>query len=893
MGKTKKGKKGKKQKGFADAEQEIPTLPDIVQEAPTQASVHGMEALSQPMESPRGLTAQSEDAGVEDFEQASRTKGKKGKKDKKRKGTQEMEPKVPIQPSDATHEAPSQPRDTEMEGFEEGFTSTGNKGKTDKKKRASAAVGADDFIHPLDDGQADPIEPLEARQEETAQPLAATEGAPMQPPNDAQEAPSQPKDDDIEDFKPAPKKGKKAKKDKKKATADAAQENVTDPLDAGEDNFIQPLDLGQEGATDPLDTARDAPIQPDDMEGRPLQTQEDDVEGFERNSKQKGKKGKKQKASADSGLDYFTAPINAGPDDVVQTVHTAPEAPSQPEDDGIPELEPASKQKGKKGKKRIAKQSTDWQNEPSEPPSRSISLKDTAKTAGTVGAGVAIFEGLQRAASMSDEQDDQKKVRKDGRDAAMAQHADPLEYAAGEPSSVDRHPKDQGFLLSDDHDHVDRGDSALLMQEATRSREPSPNHSSVRDSGNQDTRMGPVLVEESRQQKRETSEDQPLQVSVEASPEYDVSVSSPRGVHLQREVSERPDELPAHSFGHVQGYPSPARSDIDRDPSPVDSMSKDRSAALFGSSPSTRNRPVVEEALLAPEEPPSPSPKGRDSGEPIEVQQSSGSLFGGPVGYNSDRDAIRSPPQTPMPYGSAGTPLATIAEQSPDDTPARRKAREAAREAARAEEASSDVAKRRRSRRRAQSPQADGARQLGLISTDDLISRLSWPEVDEETQSVDLERSRSRNTDIDRGASLQRRKKLPLVTDPDRAEGERRSASGASIKSQESINAIIRSPKLRSTDTPSPQLRRASRSISSDLRGASKRSEATSEPGSAESDAKRSHDTRPKKASADDVDRNLPAIASSSTYDPVTDKGKGPITKMADVYVSLTYRVQQ
>lgn len=78
----------------------------------------------------------------------------------------------------------------------------------------------------------------------------------------------------------------------------------------------------------------------------------------------------------------------------------------------------------------------------------------------------------------------------------------------------------------------------------------------------------------------------------------------------------------------------------------------------------------------------------------------------------------------------------------------------------------------------------------------------------------------------------------------------------------------------RSSGTP--PLRRSDRSVSSDLRLANKNSEAKSL-------------GRRTAADLQDVD-NIP---SSSTYDPVTDKGKSRVKDMADVYVStcLTYDI--
>ena len=555
-----------------------------------------------------------------------------------------------------------------------------------------------------------------------------------------------------------------------------------------------------------------------------------------------------------------------------------------------------SGKKGKKGKKkRKEKQASDLPEQSPEDIARSLSLKGTAKTAGTVGAGVAIFEGMQRAATLSEKQKEEFRRARRASAAARGEVYDEIEEPfLEEPRGLERGRDDRERSLSP-RQKADHRDSALHMPESPFPAESSIRHPSVRDSGYQGIDDSPILGEEiprtptelediehydhrgkGKRRSKKAPEEHPLHVSIETSPDYDVSITSPRGVHVQEEDLHDVDELPSYSTRQVH-HPSPAKSHIDREPSPVDSMTKDRSAALFSSSPSTRDHPTASAASKL---------HGREEPEHDAADVPPGSLFGGPVGINSDRASMRSPPQTPMPYGSAGHPLTTIAEQSPDASPLLQKSREAAR----AKEAEHGGLDRRRSRRAARSPHTDGPRQLGMISTDDLITRLSWPDVNEENHSVDLERSRSRPADKDRKPSLQRKKKLSLSTDPDRHDGERRSTSGASIKSQESINAIIRSPPMQAADAPPPHLRRASRSVSSDLRAASKRSEPRSEPSSVGSDAKRSKDARPGKASpvADvDLDRGVP-VASSSTYDPVTDKGKGRITKMTDIYVSFS-----
>lgn len=102
-----------------------------------------------------------------------------------------------------------------------------------------------------------------------------------------------------------------------------------------------------------------------------------------------------------------------------------------------------------------------------------------------------------------------------------------------------------------------------------------------------------------------------------------------------------------------------------------------------------------------------------------------------------------------------------------------------------------------------------------------------------------------------------------------------------------SIHAIIRTPdqmrsasglSYRSSGTATPPLRRVDRSASGDLRGASKKDEA-------KSGAKISSEINERPDLNLNLNLESANIPSSSTYDPVTDKGKSR-ADMTDVYVS-------
>lgn len=480
--------------------------------------------------------------------------------------------------------------------------------------------------------------------------------------------------------------------------------------------------------------------------------------------------------------------------------------------------------------------------------SRSSSVKGAAMAAGAVGAGIALFEGIHRAASISEEQRPEGK----GRRGSRTDHA-PVPVFDEEPQPTVHKEEQAAYQPVTQETEPSYRDSALHM-DSPMVPEPSHRYDSVRDSGFQDEHEPETM-------------DRPLQVDVEADPAYTVSISSPGRGQLTRGDLE-----PLLPFPADLGQASPRRSHFYQEPSPVDSTTKGRSTELFGSSPSTRDSLRFNEGHLSIDEITSPNP-----GPPR-------SLFGGPSGVSSDCDvdAFQSPPRTPIDNATANRPLATIEERSPEDFPHINKPRHVS-------EVGSPEHSLRGARRsitphsiphhRVRSPLSDNPRRLGLISTDELISSLAWPEVDEEKHAVDLERSLSRNTDKDRKSSGRQTRPPSLVIDPKKV----RSASGGSVRSNDSINAIIRSPPLSTTSTP--PLRRVDRSLSSDLRAAKRRDEPRNDPILSTTDK-----TEPEKRAKSVGELHSPkleGIASSSTYDPTKDKGKGRIVKMTDVYVSV------
>ena len=436
-----------------------------------------------------------------------------------------------------------------------------------------------------------------------------------------------------------------------------------------------------------------------------------------------------------------------------------------------------------------------------------------------------------------------------------------------------------------------------------------------------------------------TSPRNPLRISVELDPAYEISVSKhntemPRSsknssgsVDVHWNVPSSPDELE-----YVSDQPAEHESVLlpqhdQRQPSPVESATKDRSSVLFLSSPSTREDSTDQPNAQLPGESIYHSAEETSQTAPVDVAKSSGgpsygsrelsepqiaaaervphsaasnshseisetpstSLFGGPVGINSDNLFESSLPPASSGYnGSERTPLDTIAEHSPEDSPLVKKSRPLG-DIGSPEQGITSMRRSATSRTYGhddlQSPPVLGsgfihpdhaatAPDNGVLSTDDFIARLSWPAVDEDNHSVDLDRVKSRNTD--RRASNQSNGSARV------REGEIRSTSGQSIRSGGSINRF-RTPdrdqitrptsgvsNRSASGTGTPPLRRVDRRLSGDLRAANKRSEA--------------------KFLAKQPDLGFdvdPHIPSSSTYDPIKDKGKGRVRGMTDVYVSF------
>ena len=408
----------------------------------------------------------------------------------------------------------------------------------------------------------------------------------------------------------------------------------------------------------------------------------------------------------------------------------------------------------------------------------------------------------------------------------------------------------------------------------------------------------------------------PLNISIEVDPAYNVSISQPEKEYTpnkRTELETQAARSQSRDDGEYQVIPSKPSMHFHEDarqPSPVNLTTKDGSSPLLQSSPLTRD----DDAIYGPRHPESMPHQAHHENESVitpsnlhdlpeshhtsvfqTLPDSYGgsretqpiSLFGGPIGINSDLPENIPSPSTPFDTASSSKrKLNTIKEYSPEESPLHKKSRDisdvglpehgvkAARRSATPQSFS---------QHRVRSPLSKKGGNEEIVSTDDILSRLSWPEVDEEKHAVDLDRSLSRDPTLER-----RHSNISTLTADlhKHHEADKRSVSGASIRSGDSIHAIIRTPDqvrsasgLSNRSSGTPPLRRVDRSISGDLRGASKRSEAKklAKPAEAERDAKLELEPEPE-----------PVIPSSSTYDPVKDKGKNKsrIQVMTDVYVS-------
>ena len=480
-------------------------------------------------------------------------------------------------------------------------------------------------------------------------------------------------------------------------------------------------------------------------------------------------------------------------------------------------------------------------------------------------------------------------------------------------------------------------DSAIHVSGSPMISEEIPSLNALRDSGYIDTEASPIIDDELKKQgdltelesginagegvghvqhphiwahgshvRQESRSRKLFETQVEANSDYNVSVSRSREKRKHSRgrsgAAYDSDDSADSGFDIQRRRRQQATAEEPREPSPVSSTTKDRSSALFDSSLSAREAtiakpqnqevslpydPVREELTWSFDREPSTKEQPRETSsesrsvndserapDPIGHEIPAGnredtgtSLFGGP---QSSEDDSKSPPRSRRSSESRGRRrLTTISEDGADGSPLHKKDKRAVSDVGSPESGVKG--------RRMRSPPVEDDVAEHNVSTYDSMSRQAWPMADEEKYVVG-ERSRSRNSDQLSNLSSQQARHRGEEYRTASAMSAVSAASAASITSDNSIHAIIRTPdqvrsasglSYRSSETLTPPLRRVDRSASGDLRGASQRSEARS---------------RAKSSSEHGADRGI-GIPSSSTYDPVTDKGKSP-ANMTDVYVS-------
>lgn len=378
--------------------------------------------------------------------------------------------------------------------------------------------------------------------------------------------------------------------------------------------------------------------------------------------------------------------------------------------------------------------------------------------------------------------------------------------------------------------------------------------------------------------------------SVEDDQSYEVSISTSsskrkRSLTISTPVRNDEEVFPNSTRG-VESLQTEEQSFQDPvEPSPLSPTTKERSSALFQPSPSTREdftnqRPEPEIPLQDPAEikdveygsrvmpdwtqPEDFSISKSRTTVPTQIDLKTSNMHEkrgpsdsespvspvSPVGFREERTPSRSPFVSDI---SDRSRLNTIVEYSPEESPLHKKSRSVSDVGS----PEGGVKSRRRSAVPQQTSQARMRSPLNPENTARLMAPfedLSWPPVDEDNHTVDLERSGSRNTSISAASRLAK-------------QSERRSLSGASVGSVESINAIIKAPEVKRSGTP--PLRRTDRSVSGDLREAHEKGGANK-----------------KLAKPKEAERQLDiSISSSSTYDPTKDNGKSRVDNMAAVYV--------
>ncbi|EAW18419.1 involucrin repeat protein [Aspergillus fischeri NRRL 181] len=328
-----------------------------------------------------------------------------------------------------------------------------------------------------------------------------------------------------------------------------------------------------------------------------------------------------------------------------------------------------------------------------------------------------------------------------------------------------------------------------------------------------------------------------LAVDVEVDPSYNVSVisdglgneSKSIEIEWKDDGDKRTQEVETPLYAPLPVHEQ--KSSLVSQTSPVD-MDRDERIPRNDSSCGLRRSPSIHGRHNHP-------PRTWSLEDPPITKTVTPPLFGGPAGATAD---MSSPPRTP---------LQPIAEQEPE---------------VRVEQASGfrSMVSEHGTPRLEMKPEHVLPRPETPIRkfTDNALARQTWPVADN-----DMFKSSE-----DEDAALVVKKRRPgnkwpaeVLKTPDQGMPILRPSSVSSIKSVQSNHSVTGGQR---------SLRRTSRNTSGDLRAASQ---------AQESHSPQPHAT-PQPPQPPPSDLNIERIASSSSYDPVTDKGKRPIRAMTDVY---------
>ena len=449
-----------------------------------------------------------------------------------------------------------------------------------------------------------------------------------------------------------------------------------------------------------------------------------------------------------------------------------------------------------------------------------------------------------------------------------AGHDESMDYPGTTPDvSLDKSERDSGLPL-DDHDNSSSGPSPLSFANLEQERRPvseppSPRgkaHELARDSGYQEInspllqrgsmdgahREAPELyTAQSRESLSSRRSAEPMRISTETSSGWDLNVPRSR----DHEGIERGLDV-----GHTRTYSR------ETDDTPLESTTKNRASYLFQSTPEHLKDGSIESGT------PTPNAKSEvhDYFRAREGDSSLNAWEGATqASLNSRERAAFSPP-----------PTGTLSPRAPLDTiPEEHHAQKRT-----AAETDVETPENSKGARRTQTPQSIRARERALsptsgppvtipsrsgrsvdnpISTDELIGRLSWPAVDEDGGTVNIDRALTKSSS--RQASNDQRSPSVMSTRSNKSAGQ--------FRSPEELRSYSRTSNRSST----PTLRRIDRSLSGDLRAASRRGEAGSAVG-----ARSSPKTIPFEAPP----------TPPSNDDEVMDAGASRSVDMSDVYVS-------